>query len=93
MFSKFSNSFRHSRRADRLFSQCLIIMRLCQSYVSRGLFCVVSDMSEYCEQCFRAKRSCELALSDAEMERLLRQKKELFDKAMEAKAKATRFAK
>jgi hypothetical protein len=27
------------------------------------------------------------------MERLLRQKKELFDKAMEAKAKATRFAK
>ena len=68
-------------------------MRPCQSCVSRGLLCVVSDMSEHCEQCFRVKRSCELAPPDAEMERLLRQKKELFDKAMEAKAKATRFAK
>jgi hypothetical protein len=93
MPSRVSSTIRHSRRADRLYSQCLLAMRPCRFCVSRGLLCVVSDLSEHCEQCFRSKRSCELAPPDAEMERLLRQKKEFFDKAMEAKAKATRFAK
>jgi hypothetical protein len=68
-------------------------MRFCRFCVSRGLLCVVFDLSEYCEQCFRRKRFCELAPPDAEMERLLRQKKEFFDKVIEAKAKVTRFAK
>jgi hypothetical protein len=54
---------------------------------------VISNLFEHCEQCFRRKRFCELTPPDAEMERLLRQKKEFFDKAMKAKAKATRFAK
>ena len=93
MPSRVSSTIRHLRRADRLFSSFSITMRPCQSCVSRGLLCVVSELSEHCEQCFRSKRSCELAPPDIEMERLLRQKKELFDKAMEAKAKATRFAK
>jgi hypothetical protein len=50
-------------------------------------------MSEYCEQYFRAKRFCELTFPDVEIERLLRQKKELFNKIIKAKIKATRFAK
>jgi hypothetical protein len=54
---------------------------------------MVFDLSEYCEQYFRNKRFCELALPDAEMERLLRQKRELFDKAIEIKIKITRFTK
>ena len=93
MLSRVSSTIRHLRRADRLFSSFSITMRPCQSCVSRGLFCVISELSEHCEQCFRNKRSCELAPPDAKMERLFRQKKDLFDKAMEAKAKATRFAK
>ena len=93
MLSRVSSTIRHLRRADRLFSFFSITMRPCQSCVSRGLLCVVSELSEHCEQCFRNKRSCELTPPDIEMERLFRQKKELFDKAMEAKTKATRFAK
>jgi hypothetical protein len=54
---------------------------------------VVSDLSEYCEQCFRNKRFYELTPPDAEIERLLYQKKEFFNKTMKAKAKVTRFAK
>jgi hypothetical protein len=68
-------------------------MRFYRFCVFRDFFCVIFDLSEYCEQYFRRKRFCELAPPDAEIKRLLRQKKEFFDKVMEAKAKVTRFAK
>jgi hypothetical protein len=93
MLSRVFSTIRYFRRADRLFFSFSIIMRPCRSCVSRDFLCVVSELSEHCEQCFRSKRSCELAFPDIEIERLLRQKKELFDKAMETKVKATRFAK
>jgi hypothetical protein len=72
MSFRVSSTIRYSRRANRLFFQCLLAMRFYRFCVSRGLFYVVSDLSEYCEQCFRKKRSYKLALSDVEMERLLR---------------------
>jgi hypothetical protein len=93
MPSRIFSIIRYSRRADRLFSQYLFIMRPYRFCVFRSFLCVISDLSEYCEQCFRRKRSCELTPPDAEIERLLRQKKELFNKAMKAKTKVTRFAK
>jgi hypothetical protein len=68
-------------------------MRPYRFCVSRGFLCVVFDLSEYYEQYFRRKRPCELAPLNAEIERLLRQKKKFFDKAMKAKTKVTRFAK
>jgi hypothetical protein len=68
-------------------------MRPCRFCVSRDFFYVVFNLFEHCEQCFRNKHFCELTPLDAEMERLLRQKKEFFDKVIEVKAKVTRFAK
>jgi hypothetical protein len=67
-----SNIIRHSRRANRLFSHYLLIMRLYRFYVFRNLFYIVSNLSEYYKQCFRNKRSCELTPPDIEIERLLR---------------------
>jgi hypothetical protein len=68
-------------------------MRPCQFCVFRNFLYVISDLSKYCEQYFRSKRFCELTPPNAEIKRLLRQKKELFDKAIKAKVKATRFIK
>jgi hypothetical protein len=68
-------------------------MRLYRFCVFRGLLYVISDLSEHCEQYFRSKRFYKLAPLNAEIERLLRQKKEFFNKAMKAKAKVIRFAK
>jgi hypothetical protein len=93
MLSRVSNIIRHSRRADRLFFYYLLAMRFCRFYISRGLFCVIFNLFEHYKQYFRNKRSCELASPNAEIERLLRQKRELFDKAMETKIKVTRFIK
>jgi hypothetical protein len=93
MPSRISSIFRYLCRANRIFSQCLLIMRPYQSYVSRSLLCVISDLSKYYEQYFRSKRTCELVLPDVEIERLFYQKKELFDKAIKAKVKTTRFVK
>jgi hypothetical protein len=72
MLSRVFNIIRYSRRADRLFFYYLLTMRPCRFCISRGLLCIVSDLSEYCEQYFRSKRSYELAPPDAEIERLLR---------------------
>jgi hypothetical protein len=68
-------------------------MRSCRFYISRNFLCVISNLSEHYEQYFRSKRFCELTPPNAEIERLLRQKKKFFDKAIKAKAKITRFAK
>jgi hypothetical protein len=84
---------RHSRRVNRLFSYCLLIMRPCRFCISRNLLYVISDLSKYCKQYFRSKRFYELAPPDAEIKRLLRQKRELFDKIIEIKIKITRFTK
>jgi hypothetical protein len=93
MPSRVFNIIRYSYRANRLFSHYLFVMRSCRFCISRDFFYVISNLSKYCEQCFRSKRFCELASPDAEIERLLRQKRKLFDKAMEIKIKVTRFIK
>ena len=72
MPSRIFNIIRHSRRANRLFFYWLLAIRPYRFYVFRNLFYVISDLFKYCEQYFRSKRSCELALPDAEIKRLLR---------------------
>ena len=72
MLSRIFNIIRHSRRVNRLFSYYLFIMRFCRFCIFRNLFYVVFNLSKYYEQYFRNKRFCELALPDAEIERLLR---------------------
>jgi hypothetical protein len=63
-------------------------MRPYQSCVSARFLCVVSSIFKYCEQYVRRGRSCELAPLDWEIIRLDREQKELFDKALAAKAVA-----
>jgi len=87
------NIIRHSRRANRLFSYYLFTIRLYRFCISRNLLYIISNLSEHCEQYFRNKRFCELTPPNAEIERLLRQKRELFDKAIKVKIKITRFTK
>jgi hypothetical protein len=75
-------------------------MRLCQSYIFIRLFCVVSSVSEHCEQYVRRDRICELTFLDREITHFDREQKELFDKALTVKAvtaqvliKANRYTK
>jgi hypothetical protein len=63
-------------------------MRFYQSCISARLLYVVFSASEYCEQCVRRGRFCELAPSDREITRFNREQKELFNKASAAKAVA-----
>jgi hypothetical protein len=93
MLSRVFNIIRYSRRINRLFSHYLLIMRPCRFYIFRNLFYIISNLSEHCEQYFCNKRFYELTFPDAEIERLLRQKRELFDKAIKVKVKVTRFTK
>jgi hypothetical protein len=93
MLSRVFNTIRHSRRANRLFFYYLFIIRLCRFCISRNLLYIIFNLSEHCEQYFRNKRFYELTLPNAEMERLLRQKRELFDKIIKVKTKITRFIK
>jgi hypothetical protein len=68
-------------------------MRPCRFCISRGLLCIIFNLFKHCEQYFRNKRFYELTLPDAEIERLLRQKRELFNKTIKVKIKVTRFTK
>jgi hypothetical protein len=68
-------------------------MRPCSACVSRGLTCVVSQLDERCEQCYRNQRSCELAQPWDEFNRVLKKKKELDKQILAAEAKAIRLRK
>jgi hypothetical protein len=84
---------RRFRKADRLLQTGFFVMRLCSYYFTRGFFCVFSSESPYCERCFRVNRQYELVSFDAEIERLHKEVKKLFDGAKEARAKAVRLVK
>jgi hypothetical protein len=63
-------------------------MRPCQSCISVRLLCVVFSAFKYCEQYIRRGRIYKLAPPDREITRLNREQKELFNKALAAKAVA-----
>jgi hypothetical protein len=90
---KLSNSLRRVQRANLILSIRIPVMRPCQSCASRQMLYVISSESEYCEQYIRFNRQCDLASPHKEIERLYRQKKELFNKAQKAKTKAIRYNK
>jgi hypothetical protein len=88
-----NNTLRRFRKADRLLQTGFFVMRLCFYYFTRDFFCVFSSESPHCERCFRVNRQCELAPSDAEIERLHKEAKKLFNGVKKARAKAVRLAK
>ena len=68
-------------------------MRPYAYYFTRGFLCILKAESPYYERYYRANRQYELAPPDAEIERLLKQKRKLFGKAKEAQIKAIRLNK
>jgi hypothetical protein len=68
-------------------------MRPCFYYFIRDFLCVLSLESPYCERCFRVNRQYELVPSDAEIERLYKKIKKLFNGAKKARAKVIRLVK
>jgi hypothetical protein len=68
-------------------------MRPCAHCVASSSLCVLSEVSEKCEQCHRFNRPCDLASPWAEVHRLLKQSDDLKEKVLEAEAKALRLRK
>jgi hypothetical protein len=76
--SYYINSFqRRHKFADKIFSLYFLIMRLCATYRRANIIYLVSDESNFCEQCFRYNRFYNLAFPIHEWERFRRAKKRL----------------
>jgi hypothetical protein len=89
-----SNSIlRRFRKADRLLQTGFFIMRPCSYYFIRGFFYIFSSEFPHYKRCFRVNRQCELIPPDAEIERLHKKAKKLFDGVKEARVKIIRLAK
>jgi hypothetical protein len=69
------------------------MMRPCSYCSTRDFLCILSSESPHCERCFRVNRQCKLAPPDAEIERLHKEAKKLFERTKKARAKAVRLAK
>jgi hypothetical protein len=68
-------------------------MRAYSYYRTHNFLYVVNPESPHYEQCFRSHLKCELTLSNAKAERLLRKKKRLTSEIAAIYAKTTRFRK
>ena len=88
-----NSTLRRFRKADRLLQTSFFVIRPCSYCFTRGFLCVLSSEFPHCERCFRINRQCELAPFDAEIERLHKKAKKLFNGAKEARAKTIYLAK
>jgi hypothetical protein len=88
-----SSTFRRHQKADQILETGLLVMRPCAYCVASSSLCVLSEMSEKYEQCYRFNRPCDLASPWAEVYRLLKQSDDLKEKVLEAEAKALRLRK
>jgi hypothetical protein len=86
-----SSTVRRSRKADSLLRASYLAIRPYSSYASRGLTCSITDAFDFCVECYRSHRRCELASPMAEVKRLASQKAKLEEQILEAKAKALRL--
>jgi hypothetical protein len=68
-------------------------MRPCDFCVGREYLYVVSSEFPHCERYIRANRTCELALPDAELDRLYKQDLKLREARAELAAKKARLRK
>src|SRR5450755_4150092 len=89
---RLTSSIRRQRQAERLFSFGFLTMRPYFYCSSKSFPCVVAPESEHCKECFRVYRHCDLApLSDATLERLHKQERDLAEQALEAQTKVNRL--
>jgi len=68
-------------------------MRFCDFYTGRGFLYIISLESSYCKRCIRVNRVCELAFSNAELDRLYKQNLKFREARAELAVKKTRFRK
>jgi hypothetical protein len=68
-------------------------MRPCSACTKANVDCVLSSLDERCEQCYRNRRSCELASPWAEFDRIHQQKEKIREQRLEAERKAIRLRK
>jgi hypothetical protein len=90
---RISNTLRRYFKANRFLFSGLIVMRVCFFYRSYNFLCVITPESLYYERYFRSHLKCELAPSDAKIERLFKEKKRFASEIAAVYAKITRFCK
>ena len=88
-----TSTLRRHRQADKILSIGVFAMRSCAHCVSSNSLCILSDISEKCEQCHRFNRPCDLAAPWAEVDRLLERRDKLREERLAAEAKAIRLRK
>jgi hypothetical protein len=88
-----SSTSRRHRQADRIQAAGFLAMRPCSHCVAAHHFCVLSELSEKCEQCHRFGRPYDLAPPWSEVDRLLEKRDKLHEQAREAEVKALRLRK
>ena len=79
-----SSTSRRVRRADYIFCTGILVMRLCSACVSRGVPCVVSNVSDVCAECTCFHRFCKLAPPYAELDHTLKAKDKIEDQLVAA---------
>ncbi len=68
-------------------------MRKCIQCEKHKVACVVSEISESCEQCYRFHRSCDLSAPFKEIDKAMKQVEELSDQIAASEAKSSRLRK
>ncbi len=68
-------------------------MRKCTRCAVDGAPCIVSELSDSCERCYRTHRSCELSAPWSEVQKVLAQSDKLDEQILESQAKILRLRK
>ena len=82
---------RRHRIVDRRFAFCFLAMRLCNQCFSRDLSCKISFEHDFCENCFRSTRKCDLTSNLTNMNKVIRENEKLNQEILKLKQKIIRF--
>jgi hypothetical protein len=88
-----SSTLRRYLKADRFLFFSLTVMRACSYCRIYNFFYVIAFESSYCERYFRSYLECELASSDAKIERFFKKKERFISEIAAIYAKIIRFRK
>ena len=91
MFIRKNNIVCRHHIVDRRFAFCSLIMRLCNQYFFRDFSCKISLEHDFCENCFRSTRKCDLTSNLASMNKIIRENEKLNQEILKLKQKIVRF--
>ena len=91
MFIRKNNIVRRHRIVERRFAFCSLTMRLCNQCFSQDFACKISLEHDFCENCFRSTRKCDLISNLASMNKTIRENEKLNQKILKLKQKIVRF--